>query len=131
MHRRHRTRKYRLHGGEEPSTVPMPNYPSPITVKPEDATAAVAKSSADQNQLNKMLAGGSKLKKKQTGGMGDIKICQTSLFNSADGWGYVPPVGCMTVPTVQDPMAQQLAINSAHISATGVANAQYDNKYGS
>ena len=69
-----------------------------------------------------------KIYKKQNGG--NATLCTTSLINSADGYGYVPPVGCIPVPIVSDPNAQGLAIESVHISATGTENAKYDNLIG-
>ena len=60
------------------------------------------------------------------GGMGGVTMCTGAIVNSLDGYGYLPPVGCIQVPVLANQDAQSLAINSVHVSATGQANAQYD-----
>jgi len=58
--------------------------------------------------------------------MGGVTMCPGAIINSADGYGYLPPVGCIQVPALANNDAQTLAINSVHVSATGQANAEYD-----
>jgi len=62
------------------------------------------------------------------GGMGGVTMCTGPIINSADGYGYLPPAGCIQVPVLANNDAQSLAINSVNISATGQANAQYDQR---
>jgi hypothetical protein len=61
--------------------------------------------------------------------MGPVSMCNTSLINSPDGWGYTPPVGCMSIPVLPDATSQALATVSTHISATGAANGEYDSLF--
>jgi hypothetical protein len=70
-----------------------------------------------------------KYNKKQKGGMTESTACGGSQFaNSPDGFGYASPDGCIQVPVVQ--YGQSLATASVNISATGQANAEFDNKVG-
>jgi len=64
--------------------------------------------------------------KRQRGGMADAVMCNSSLINSADGFGYDAPGGCIQVPSVNNPSAQSLAITSSNINYTAQANRQYD-----
>jgi hypothetical protein len=64
---------------------------------------------------------------RQRGGMSPVSVCGSGSFlNSPDGFGYIPPPGCIQVPVI--PYGQELATASVHISATGQANAEFDNR---
>jgi hypothetical protein len=100
-----------------------------------NANQVNASNSAQSNQVKTLSGGRGKRgkqskkgkKNKQRGGMGGATMCTGPLQHSLDGYGYLPPFGCIQVPVLQNPDAQNLAINSVHISAVGQANAQYDN----
>jgi hypothetical protein len=124
-------------GGEVKAV--FPKYDSPVVGNPAMIIKELQANAENQNMATKTLTGGSRRKykiyknknkkyRKQNGG--NATLCTTSLINSADGYGYVPPVGCIPVPIVSDPNAQGLAIESVHISATGAENAKYDNLIG-
>jgi hypothetical protein len=93
---------------------------------PTSSANQTTQAAHDQNARNNQGGGGRG--KKQKGGMSDVAICGGSTFlNSPDGFGYIAPPGCLQVPVV--PYGQDLATASVHISATGQANAQFDNRY--
>ena len=132
-------RKYK--GGSFTTSVPINPFPSlPPANTPSSVHQQVSGASLQQNLQNRILQGGynkrtyksithkrNKKYKKQHGGLGDVGVCGGSVVNSSNGYGYVAPGGCMSVPVV--PNGQDLAISSAHISAWGQANAQYDPLY--
>jgi len=121
---------FQVGGMRGPSSVAMPVVENPLPANGGNVYKQVAANTNSQNALNLKLAGGRKyISKKQTGGMGAIGMCVSTLVNSANGWGYVPPYGCMSVPVVKDPMAQELAVSSTHIGATGLANGEHDRDF--
>ena len=131
--RRRRNHAKNMRGGANEVKAVFTNYDSPIPGNPAEVIQDLHANAKFQNNLTKSLAGGSRRKKyikkgNQSGG--GATICSTSLINSADGYGYVPPIGCIPVPTVSNLNAQALAIDSVHISATGQENAKYDNLIG-
>jgi hypothetical protein len=58
--------------------------------------------------------------------MADPVMCTGSLINSASGFGYDAPAGCIQVPSVNNPSAQTQAIVSSNINYTVQANRQYE-----
>jgi hypothetical protein len=107
-----------MHGGDVEYTPPP--GPTPNTASVSD----ISKNNHHQNTINH--SGGRK--RKQKGGMGPAVQCNSSsVLNSADGFGYIPPAGCIQVPVVKH--GQELAIASVHISATGQANSEFDSRF--
>jgi len=58
--------------------------------------------------------------------MSGVTMCTGPIVNSADGYGYLPPAGCIQVPVLANNDAQSLAITSTHVSAVGQTQSQYD-----
>ena len=112
--------------------VKFTDYSPPLPGNPYATISGLQNAAIEQNNATRGLTGGSKhnkynkykYKHRQSGG--NVALCANSLINSADGFGYVPPVGCIPVPTVSDPNAQNLAISSVHISSVGQENGKYD-----
>jgi hypothetical protein len=127
-----------VNGANIPTTTAILTLPTsgpPIYGSPQATANMINAANAAQSYQDKVLAGGfykkSKSKKqhtskKQRGGMTASTMCTGALLNSADGYGYIPPTGCIQVPVLQNYDAQNLATRSVHIMATGQANAQYD-----
>jgi hypothetical protein len=116
-----------FHPQSPPPEVKFTDYSPPLPGNPFATISGLQNAAIEQNNATRGLTGGSKhnkYKHRQSGG--NVALCANSLINSADGFGYVPPIGCIPVPTVSDPNAQNLAISSVHISAVGQENGKYD-----
>jgi len=110
-----RSSKRKQYGGNVFPQAPPANNPS-------DTGKNVGLKAMDHSAMNKALSGG----KKQNGG--GIALCPTSYVNGPNGYGYVPPSGCIgPIPSAQDPGAQEGLIIAAYTKATGIANSTYDN----
>ena len=125
------SKKYRLRGGYAQAPIPEPVYAAPPSVVPGNPMtiqAEIAAKAAAQNDANKMAGGRKRKGLKQRGG--DATICGGTVVNGADGYGYMPPNNCLLVPTVNNPTAQMLAINTSDTQYTGTANAAGDSQVG-
>jgi hypothetical protein len=95
---------------------------APPPTNPADTSGGVKTSAVNHSNMNNALKGGRRIQKG-----GDIAMCNTSYVNGPDGYGYVPPVGCIgPIASVQDQAAQQGLIIAAYTQAVAAANAQYD-----
>ena len=129
--RRRHTKKYRLRGGYAQAPMPEPVYATPPSIVPGNPMtiqAEIAAKAEAQNEANKMAGGSKKKRLNQRGG--DATICGGTVVNGADGYGYTPPNNCLLVPTVNNPTAQMLAINTSNTQYTGNANAAGDSQVG-
>ena len=142
--KRSKSRKYKMRGGSTTSatinsTGPGPTPPPPPSHVSEDINAKNSeqnshakmgggKRSRKSKRSSKSKRGGKRPRssKRQRGGMADAVMCNSSLINSANGFGYDAPAGCIQVPSVNNPSAQSLAITSSNINYTAQANRQYD-----
>ena len=116
INQRRSRHRHRMRGGEV--TYVSPPGPTPST----NSSSQITANNSQQNTMNHN--GG---KRKQKGGMGSATQCSASSFlNSLDNFGYIAPDKCIQVPVVRH--GQELATASVHISATGQANAEFDNK---
>ena len=115
-----------FHPQSPPPEVKFTDYHAPLPGNPFATINGLQNAAMEQNDATRQLTGGGKYRKKSQSG-GNIELCSNSLVNNADGFGYVPPVGCIPVPTLSNPNAQELAISNVHISAVGQENAKYDN----
>jgi len=118
-----------FHPQSPPPEVTFTDYHAPLPGNPFATINGLQNAAMEQNDATRQLTGGGNYRKKSQSG-GNIELCSNSLVNNADGFGYVPPVGCIPVPTVSNPNAQELAISNVHISAVGQENAKYDNFVG-
>ena len=114
-----------FHPQSPPPEVKFTDYHSPLPGNPFATINGLQNAAMEQNDATRQLTGGGNYRKKIQSG-GNIELCSNSLVNNADGFGYVPPVGCIPVPTLSNPNAQELAISNVHISAVGQENAKYD-----
>jgi hypothetical protein len=128
----------------------IPNTMVVTDSSPASTILKIQTSSIDQSNLNRLFKGGNgkrsssstkkhkhkrsksqkstkkkhKRSKKQFGGTGGVPCC-----NNNNDYGYPCPSGmCGPVAQVSNPLSQTLLTQSAIISATGAANAQFDSR---
>jgi hypothetical protein len=158
LSKRRHVKKYRIRGGAAP--LPEPVFVSVPPPLPGDAMGVQAQIEAQrvaQNNANQQLKGGKRSRGKRSRGKrsrgkrsrgkrsrgkrsrskhilkqrgGDATICGGAPLNGADGYGYISPNNCLLVPSVNNPAAQALAIDSMNNLNIGSTNSAGDGLVG-